>query len=153
MFMETMAQQLAPIDVVNSLNTTANFNSAVGIDMSKFKRALYVLQLGVLNTAATLDARLQSGPNANFNITHNITGTNIAQVLAASNTNTIIMIEVRSDQIAQQNAGDRYLRLNCVVAGSSINIGVIGFGCEPIQRPASQYINTTIVPQEVVGSS
>ncbi len=153
MFMESMKQQLAPIDVVNIGNTTANFNSAIGIDMSKFKRALFVLQLGVLNTAATLDARLQSSAFSSLNTVVNITGTNITQVLAASNSNTIVLMEVRSDQVAQQNAGHRYVRLNCVVGGSSINIGVIGFGCEPIQRPADQYVNTTIVIQEVVGSS
>lgn len=153
MFSENMKEAIAPIDVVNFLNTTANFNSAVGIDMGKFKRALYVLQLGVMNTAATLDARLQSSANANFNVVVNITGTNLTQVLAANNTNVAIFLEVRADQVAQQNAGHRYVRLNCVVATSSINIGVIGYGCQPIQKPASQYINSTIVTQQVVGSS
>lgn len=151
MFMESMKEALAPIDVVNFANTTSNFNSAVGIDMQKFKRALYVIQVGVMNTAATLDARLQSSPNANFNVVVNITGTNIAQLVA--NTNVIKTIEVRADQVAQQNAGHRYVRLNCVVATSSINAGVIGYGCDPIQHPASQYVNTTIVTEQVVGNS
>lgn len=153
MFMETAKQAIAPIDVVNFGNTTANFNSAIGIDMSKFKRALFVLQIGVMNTAATLDARLQSSAYSSLNTVVNITGTNIAQIAAASNSNTIVLMEVRADQVAQQNAGHRYVRLNCTVGGSSINAGVIGYGLDPVQKPADQYVNTSIVTQEVVGSS
>ena len=153
MFMESMKEAIAPIDVANMANTTSNFNTAVGIDMSKFKRALYVLQVGVMNTAATLDGRLQSSANANFNVVANITGTNLTQVAAANNSNVVITMEVRADQVTQQNAGHRYVRLNCVVATSSINIAVIGYGCQPVHKPASQYLNTTIVTQQVVGSS
>lgn len=153
MFMESVKQAMAPIDVANFANTSANFNTAVGIDMSKFRRAFYVIQLGVMNTGTTLDARLQSSQYSSLNAVVNITGTNITQVAAASGTNTIVTVEVRSDQVAQQNAGHRYVRLNCVVGTSQANIAVIGFGCDPIQHPANQYVNATIVPEQVVGSS
>ncbi len=151
--MESVKQAMSPIDVRNFTNSAANFNTAVGIDMSKFKRAFYVIQIGVMNTGTTLDARLQSSAFSSLNTVVNITGTNIAQVAAASNSNTIITIEVRADQVAQQNAGHRYVRLNCVLGTSEANIAVIGYGCDPIQHPSDQYVNTTIATQQVVGSS
>ncbi len=148
MFTETMTQALAIMDVINSTNiTNANSNSA-GLDMSEVKRCRYFLKSINLGAAGTLDARLQSSPNSNFNVVHNITNTNIVQV----NTNNVIStIEVRSDQVTQQNNGDRFVRLQMTGGGNAITVDAFGLGGESIQSPASQFgLGTNFVQQAVV---
>src|SRR5215475_4311459 len=111
-YTETGTQGIPPMDYILFTNAAAaSYNSATPIDMSKFKRAMYVLSVGTITGAATLDARLQSS-TTNFGTAHNISATNITQITAA---NTIVTIEVRADQITGANAGDRYLRLNTTV--------------------------------------
>lgn len=153
MFMETVKEMFSPMDFINQSNAAiASYNSAIPIDLSKYKRALFVISIGVMNTAATFDARLQTAVNANFNAgVHNIASTNIAQITnAAANTNIKKTIEIRSDQVAQANPGDKFVRLNCTVAGSTVNFEVVGYGVEPVQKPSSQNVNTTIVTEQVV---
>lgn len=152
MFMETAVEAIAPVDFINQSNAAvASYNSAVPIDMSKFKQALYVISIGVMNTSATLDARVQSCQFSSFNTAvHNMTGTNITQVLnAAANTNIKKLITLRSDQVTQQNAADKYVRLNTTVGTSQVNYEVIGYGIEPVQKPGKQNVNTTIVTESV----
>lgn len=152
-FTEQVTQSTAPIDFIPPTNAgAASINSTPGIDMSKFKRAIYFIQNGLMTATGTLDARLQSSPSSTFasNVV-NITGTNIAQILSsAGNNNSVVSIEVRSDQIIQQNPTHKFLRLNTTVGTAAVNFGAIGYGCESEQKPANQFVNTTLVTQQVV---
>jgi hypothetical protein len=150
-YTEQLSQQLALMDWILPTNAAAaSYNSVNGVDMSRFKRALWVIQTGLFTANATLDARLQSSPNANFNVVHNIAGTNLTQVVNTT-PNVALKMEVRAEYVQQQNSGDRYVRLNTTVGTAAVNYGALGFGGEAEQRPgAANYENTTTVAQTVV---
>ncbi len=156
MYSEQLCQGLAVMDYMPPLNAASNANavySGVPIDMSKFKRCLYVINVGVPAAAATIDAYLQSCLNSNFNSSvHNITNSNITQVTAANNTNTQVKLEVRADQVTQQNAGDRYVRLAVVLGGNTAFYSALGFGGESEQKPGSQYEPSSVLQNLVVNT-
>jgi len=150
MYTEQASQGIALMDWILPTNAAAaSYNSVNGIDMSKFKRAMYVIQTGLFTASGTLDARLQSSPNANFNPAHNIASSNLTQIVNTT-PNVMVKMEVRAEYVQQQNPGDRYVRLNTTIGTAAVNYGAIGYGVDSEQKPGNQYENTTSVPQSVV---
>lgn len=150
MMNETLTEQLAIVDYVPPVANAAGTVNSLGVDMSKFKRARFLIPIGAITGAGTLDANLQSSANANFNVVANITNSNITQVTNAA-PNTVQSMEVRADQVTQQSAGARYVRARVVTATNTIVYGIMALGGEPHQRPGSQFnLNSTYLGTGVV---
>lgn len=141
MYMEQMTEGLPFIDVINSTSNNNTNTNSIGVDMSKVKRVRYFITPTNVGVGGLIDGRLQSSPNANFNVVHNISGTNFTEL----NTNNVsTSVEVRADQVTQANAGDRYVRLQ--FTGSVVAVTAIAWalGGDTEQKPGSQYnLNTT----------
>jgi hypothetical protein len=134
--LEQLTQGLSVADVLNQQSVNNASVASAGIDMSKFHRAMYVIQLGSLGSAGTLDGRLQSCFEANFAASvHNIGSTNLTQITTTTTpgNNAVATMEIRDDQL---QAGDRYLRLQLTGGGNAITVGAIGFGGEAEYKPA-----------------
>lgn len=155
MMTEQMSQGLALADKIDPADYAANTYTSTGVDMGKGKRAMYEIQIGAITGAGTLDANLQSCALANFaSGVHNITNSNITQITNAS-PNCRVTVEVRSDQVTQQNAGDIYVRLRVVTATNAVLFGATGWLGEGIQKPIANTtyganLNTTLCPQRLV---
>jgi hypothetical protein len=153
MYTETLTQGLSVADVVNtqSINNT-NLNT-IGVNMAVFKRLMYVVQAGSLGAAGTLDGRLQSCANSNFaSNVHNITSSNFTQITA---NNALATVEVRADEVAQQNAGDQFVRLQLTGGGNAITVGAIGLAGDAVRKPGGSSVgpndlNSTYLSQRVV---
>lgn len=152
LFSETLTQAILPADVIHPANYAANTYTTTGMDMSKGGRALYTLQVGVITGAATIDANLQSATNANFSDAANITNTNITQITSTNNSNTVVRIEVRSDQIAALTAGDKYCRLRVVLGTNAAFLAATGIVAPLYDKPAvtNTGLNTAVLTQNVV---
>jgi hypothetical protein len=149
--LEQLTQGLSVADVLNQQSANnASVNSA-GIDMSKFHRAMYLIQAGSLGAAGTLDGRLQSCVQANFaSGVHNIANSNLTQITTATTpgNNAVATVEVRDDQLT---AGDRYLRLQLTGGGNAITVGAVGLGGEAEAKPAkANDVTNTYLSQRVV---
>ncbi len=151
MFSEQLTQALSLADFIAPANTassgTPNYSS--GIDVSKFKRVLYEIQIGAITGSGTLDAKLQSAAASSFATPHNLTGASITQVTNA-NPNTRVTIEVRADEVQQQNPGDRYVRLAVTIGTNSVLFGVTGWGAAAEHGPANANDLTTVIQRLVV---
>jgi hypothetical protein len=151
MYTETMTQGLSIADVINSQSVNNASVSSLGIDMSKFKRALFIIQAASLGAAGTLDGRLQSAPASNFATVHNIAASNLTQITTATTpgNNALATIEIRADEI---QAGDRYVRVNLTGGGNAITVGAIGLGGEAEPKPGNLVgdLNNTYLSQRVV---
>jgi hypothetical protein len=151
MYTETMTQGLSIADVINSQSVNNASVSSLGIDMSKFKRALFIIQAASLGAAGTLDGRLQSAPASNFAAVHNIAGSNLTQINTSTTpgNNALATLEIRADEI---QAGDRYVRLNLTGGGNAITVGAIGLAGEADAKPGNLLgdLNTTFLSQRVV---
>ena len=142
-YSEQLSQQFALVDQILFTNAAAaSYNSTTGVDLSKYKRALFVIQVAAITATATLDARLQGSNNSNFSGATNIANTNIAQITTA---NISAKIEIRSDQ-----TNFRYVRINSTVGTTALNYGAMGFGGQAIQSPGSQGEVSTLVGQTVL---
>lgn len=145
-YTEQMTQRLGILDYLNTQSVNNTNVQSHGIDMSKCRRAFYIVRF---DTAASGQAnfQLQSSAQANFNVAHNMTGT----LSANFNTNNqLATIEVRSDQVTQQNHSDRYVRLY-IATNANIQLSAVGLGGDGVQKPLSQAnINTTLLGGQVV---
>jgi hypothetical protein len=155
--LEQLTQGLSVIDVLNSQSVTnASVNSSVGVDMSKFRRVLFIIQVPALGAAGTLDGRLQSSASSTFAAgVHNITNSNLVQINTGTTpgNNAIATIEVSADLVNFYNQGDRYVRLNLTGGGNAITVSALALGGEAVEKPAKNNdLNTTYLSQRVVVS-
>jgi hypothetical protein len=132
--LEQLTQVLAIADKLDPASESAGTVNSTGIDASKFRRILYEVQIGNVTATGTLTLSLQSAAASNFATPHTITGSALP---AQSTSNTRATLEVMADTIAQQNPGDRYVRLVAVVANAAIIYGATGWGGEAAEKPAS----------------
>jgi hypothetical protein len=113
-----------------------------GVDLQKFKRVLFILQVGSVGGAGTVDAKLQQSSQLGSGYA-DITGSNITQVTTS---NKIVTLEIRSDQLTGSN---RYVRLSVTVAGNAVLISAVALGGEAVEKPASAN-DVTAVTQRLV---
>lgn len=149
-------EEIGVCDVLNYQTVTnQSVNSAYGINMANARRAGFYIQVDSLGAAGTVDARLQASQYSNFASPVNLSGTNLTQIVTTSTpsgNNTLSLIEVRADQLAQAGSTLQWVRLNLTGGGNPVTLSAIGFTKETPQRPASQYNATNLVNQSVACS-
>ena len=143
MYTEQLSQALSlagtEIDPVSQAVGTV---TSGGVDLSKFKRVLFLLQVGAVGGAGTVDAKLQQSATLASGYA-DIASSNITQVTTA---NQIVTLEIRSDQLS---AGKRYARLSVTVGGNAVLIAALALGGEAVEKPASAN-DVTAVTQRLV---
>src|SRR5438105_2354919 len=112
---ETATERFPIVDVLASAAVNTVQSSSPGVDLSKFRRAFWVLEVtGV--ASGVLNCVVQSAAASNFATPHNYATT----VLNNLNTNARWeTFEIRADQVIQANPGDRYARLNVTPSGTA----------------------------------
>ena len=103
-----------------------------GLDMSKFRRALFVLDVGAFGSSATVDMKLQeSTDNSSFT---DLAGTGVAitQLVAAGGNNRLATLEVRADQLTK-----RYVRARVTVGTAATLLQCLALGGEAIAKPGN----------------
>jgi hypothetical protein len=145
-----LTERLSVADYLAPANTAASSVNTTGIDMSLFKRLLYEIQIGAITGAGTLSAQLQSCSAANFaSGVHNIAGSSITQVTNA-NPNSIVTIEMRSDEVTTLNPADRYVRLSVTIGTNAVVFGATGYGSDAEHLPANAHDINTVTQRLVV---
>lgn len=103
----------------------ANTYYGDAIDMSKFERAIFVLQVGDLGSSATIDYAICSGATTSPTAAMTAyTATQLTQ--AGSDDNKQVVIEVPAQAVLA--AGHRYIRDRLIVGTATSDAGAIGFG-------------------------
>lgn len=128
MYTEQMSQALgipgAEIDPQSGAVGTLNTG---GVDMQKFRRAMFIAFVGSVGAAGTVTPKLQES-------TDNATFTDLAG--AAGNTvsvsNQVVTLECRAGQLTK-----RYVRMLLTIAGNAVQVAGIGLGGEAQHKPGS----------------
>lgn len=118
-----------------------------GIDLQRFRRALFVLDIGAFGASATVDMKLQeSTDNAVFT---DLAGTGVAitQMLQAGGNNKLATLEVRAGQLS---AGKRYIRARVTVGTAATTLCCIPLGGEADFKPGSALDIAAAVQRVVV---
>src|SRR5438309_11445636 len=78
-----------------------------GIDMSKFRRAIFVLDVGAFGASATVDMKLVESTSSNMSSPTDVVGTSVAitQLLAAGGNNRLASLEIRAGQNTKRYVG------------------------------------------------
>ena len=145
MFMEQLTQALGfctEVDpqVINNTNKLTG-----GIDMSKFKRALFVVNVGAVTGGGSLNFQLVEDTQASLATATNLAGNSVSQT-GFTTANKIVTFEARADQMTK-----RYLGLKVTETGSqNVNICIIGFGSEAIEKPGNANNAASVNTQNVV---
>ncbi|HEY7423034.1 MAG TPA: hypothetical protein VH682_02215 [Gemmataceae bacterium] len=150
MYTEHLTQRLGIAAAVapQTLTTTTTVNSGK-VDLSMFRRALFLFETGVFGgTGPTLSAILQIQDSPDGSAWSNNATVPSATVTAESKQATL---EIRADQL---NSGARYVRLQavCTIGGTSptIPVAIVGFGDEAAHKPGSAQNDASVVSQTVV---
>ncbi|OAI46879.1 hypothetical protein AYO44_10510 [Planctomycetaceae bacterium SCGC AG-212-F19] len=133
MYTEQLSQALsvaaAPVHPQSLAPGTADTG---GIDMSKFRRALFVLDVGAFGASATVDCKLQeSADNSSF---ADIASAAITQLVAAGGNNRLATLEIRAGQLS---SGKRYVRARVTVGTAATLIQCVALGGEAVDKPGS----------------
>ena len=135
MFTEQLTQALSiqgKIDPVSQGAGTVTLSA--GVDMAKFRRALFILDVGVFGASATVDMKLVEDTNSNLSTATDVAGTNVAitQLVAAGGNNRLATLEIRAGQNTK-----RYVGVKVTVGTAATLISVVGLGGEAIEKPGN----------------
>lgn len=123
-----------------------NSNKTTGsIDMSKFRRALFVVNVGSVAGGGQLTMQLIEDNAANLGTATNLAGNNVSMT-GFNTANRLVTFEVRAGQMTK-----RYLGLKVTETGSqNVNVCVIGFGAEAVEKPGNANNASSVNTQNVV---
>ncbi len=139
MYTEQLTQALSiqgKIDPAQQAVSTVTLSA--GVDMQKFRRATFILDVGVFGASATVDMKLVEDTNSNLSTATDVAAdtslTNVAitQLLAAGGNNRLATLEIRADQVAK-----RYVGVKVTVGTAATYLSVIGLGGEAVEKPGS----------------
>ena len=145
---ERLHQRVAVVGTIDPQSGTAGNYDTDGVDMSKFRRALFVLLVGAMTSTGTVNAKLQgSADNSTF---VDITGKAITQLTeAGTDANKQALLEISDAELADTAATYRYVRMRVVTATAASLIAAVALGADPRYAPASD--NDLASVDEIVG--
>jgi hypothetical protein len=142
MYQEQLSQALSLGAAVNPASVAVGTADSGGIDLQKFKRATFVIAVGSVGAAGTVDAKLQeSTDGVTFT---DLAGTNVSitQITASNKQATL---EVRSDQITK-----RYVRCRSTVGVNAVLLCVVAIGGEANNKPGNKNDDASVAQRQVV---
>ena len=133
MYTEQLTQALALAGApIHPASVAAGTADTGGIDMQKFRRATFILDVGAFGASATVDMKLQeSTDNSSFTDLAG-TGVSITQLAAAGGNNRLATLEVRAGQLTK-----RYVRARVTVGTAATTLQCLALGGEAVDKPAS----------------
>jgi hypothetical protein len=131
MYTEQLSQGLSLGAAVNPVSQGVGTADSGGIDMQQFRRAIFVIEVGAVGGAGTVDAKLQESNASNFgsgvtDVAGNgiVTTASITQITAGNKQATI---EIRAGQLTK-----RYVRCRLTIGGNAVLVS-----CTPIAGEAN----------------
>jgi hypothetical protein len=134
-YSEQLSQELSIQGIIAPASkTAATYTLSAGVDMSRFVRALFILQCGAMTANSTVDMKLVESANADLSSNTDVSGSNVSitQLLAAGGDNRLATLEIRADQVTK-----RYVGVKVTVATAATILGVIALGGQADQKPGA----------------
>ena len=147
MYTEQLTERLGIGPALNPqiLNSGATATGNAGpVDMTKFHRALFIVEIGTVVSGGSITAQLIEDSAANLGTATNLGGSNTSMTLTTSNKQ--YTFEVRADQMTK-----RYLGLSLTeTGGHNVTLTAIAFGDEASHKPGKAANDSSVVTQNVV---
>jgi hypothetical protein len=145
MYTEQLTQEIGIAAPVNP-QTINNTNKTTGsVDLSLFKRAFFIAEVGAVTGGGSLNFQLVEDTQASLATATNLAGNNVSQN-AFTTSNKQITFEVRADQITK-----RYVGLKVTETGAqNVVLALVGFGMDAIHKPGNANNDASVNTQNVV---
>lgn len=127
MYTERLSEALGVVSCIDpDAYTAAAYNGDV-IDMSKYSRVLFLIQVGTMASTSTVDWLLKGDTASGGSFTTTITGKSITQLTeAGADSDKQVVVEVTAEEVAAQ--GFRYIRETLTVATAASDAGTVAIG-------------------------
>jgi hypothetical protein len=142
MYTEQLSQALRLGTPVHPASTGTGTADSGSVDMSKFRRAMFLVNVGSVGAAGTVDAKLQESSDDSSFTDLSGTGVSISQITTS---NKIATLEVRAGQLTK-----RYVRCRVTIGGNAVLLCVNAIGGEAIQKPGSATDAAAVAQRQVV---
>jgi hypothetical protein len=143
MYTEQMTQALSVLGKLDPQSLAAGTDTSItNIDMSKFRRLMFIVEVGSVGAAGTVDFKLQESKTSGGTY-QDISGTAITQITA---TGKIATVEIRAEQL---DAGYQFVRHSLTIGGNAVLVGVVALGGEAVEKPGKAQ-DIAAVAQRVV---
>lgn len=120
-----LTEELAVMSTIDPVSQGVATVTGDVVDMRYVRKALFILAVGVLGTAATVDFKLEQGTSAAMAGVKNITGKLITQLTkAGTDDNKQVLVEVRAEEL-DLIGGYRYVRPSCTVAAAACLVAMV----------------------------
>ncbi len=154
MYTEQITQRLGICASVNNqtINSSGTATVTTGaIDMSKFHRAFFLVEIGTVVAGGTVTLNLIESASSNLSSSQNpqSVGLSTVQLTGLSTSGKQYTFEIRADQL---DTGYRYVGLQATetsAGGHNVNVTIVGFGDEALQKPGKAQNDTSVATQNV----
>jgi hypothetical protein len=146
---EYLSQHLAiAADGIHSASVSTSGATTGAVDLSKFRKVLFVIDTGTLGTSGTLDFQVTGSATSGGTYTA-IPNTAITQIVKASGDNKYAIVEVDSGKVGALNLGYLFIKGSLTPGTAAANSAVFVLGAYTRFEPASAQ-NPAAVVQTVV---
>jgi hypothetical protein len=150
MYSETITQRVGLAAPVNPQAITSQTVTSGGVDMSKFRRAFFILEVGSVVAGGALTVTLIQSASSNLAAPTTVNGPSSgnAQITGLNTANRQYTFDVRADELA---AGQQFVGLQVQeTGGHAVQVSVVGYGDEAIRKPGSAQNDASVAGQTVV---
>lgn len=135
-----------PTTMIAPVSSSSTVKSG-GVDMTRYRRAMFIVGVGAFGASATVDAKLQESVDTTDGNFTDVAGGAITQLLAAGGNNRMAVLEIDAEKVT---AGKKYVRVVVTVGTAASLVTAIPLGVDAIQKPGSQNNDTSVAQRLVV---
>jgi hypothetical protein len=145
MYQEQFTQEAGLVAAVNPQTINNQSKLTTGVDMSLFKRAFFLAEIGAVTGGGSINLQLVEDTQQSLATATNLAGNNTS-ITGLTTANKQYSLEARADQMTK-----RYLGVKITETGSqNVTVAVVGFGVEAIHKPGNANNDASVVTQNVV---
>lgn len=142
MYTELLSQALAiAADGIHPASQSTSEKLTAAIDLSVFPQVLFIIDVGVEGTSATVDFQVKGSATSGGTYTA-IPGTAITQFVKASNDNNYALVCVAAEKV--QTLGYGFIKGSLVPGTAASQASVVAIGALTRFEPASAQNATTV---------
>ena len=145
MYQEQFTQETGVYAAINPQTLNNSNATSGGVDMSLFKRAFFVVEIGTVTSTGSITAQLVESANANLSSATNLAGNNTSQT-GLTTSNKQATFEARADQMTKRYLGIKLTELN----SQNVVVAAVALGVDSIHKPGSANNDASVVASNVV---
>lgn len=145
MYVEQLTQRIGLMAPVNPQTLNNSNRTAGGVDLSKFKRAIFIVEIGAVTGGGSINLQLVEDTAIGLGSATNLAGNNVSMT-GLTTSNKQYTLEVRADQITKRFVGCKITE----TGSQNVVVAVVAMGDEANAKPGNAQNDASVSTQNVV---